>query len=88
MSTDRKVAGMREAKSCSMIWLPRCLMATASRKACRRAASGSGAAAEYSHAEYVKEYKGTRTCLKCHREDAESFFHSQQGDQKSIDPSS
>ena len=41
------------------------------------AASFRGAAAEYSHEDHIKEYKGTRTCLKCHREDAESFFHSQ-----------
>jgi hypothetical protein len=41
------------------------------------AAPVSGAAAEPSHAEHIKEYKGTRTCIKCHREEAESFFHSQ-----------
>ena len=41
------------------------------------AASATGAAAEYSHEKHVKEYKGTRTCIKCHRDEAENFFHSQ-----------
>ncbi|MFN7947589.1 MAG: hypothetical protein U0Z53_19725 [Blastocatellia bacterium] len=32
---------------------------------------------EYSHATYFEHYEGTATCLQCHREEAESFFHSQ-----------
>ncbi len=29
------------------------------------------------HVRYVGDYEGTKTCLECHREEAESFFHSQ-----------
>ncbi|MGD2032016.1 MAG: hypothetical protein PVJ48_02355 [Gammaproteobacteria bacterium] len=50
------------------------------------AASFRGAAAEYSHEDHIKEYKGTRTCLKCHREDAESFFHSQHYQWQGVTP--
>jgi len=32
---------------------------------------------EYSHQKYFESYQGTSTCLKCHEEQAESFFHSQ-----------
>lgn len=31
----------------------------------------------YSHSEYFEHYEGTKTCLRCHQKDAESFFHSQ-----------
>jgi hypothetical protein len=30
-----------------------------------------------SHKDYFEHYEGTKTCLGCHREAAESFFHSQ-----------
>jgi len=30
-----------------------------------------------SHAQYFEHYEGTKTCLQCHRQDAENFFHSQ-----------
>ncbi|MEZ4386526.1 MAG: hypothetical protein R3D98_02915 [Candidatus Krumholzibacteriia bacterium] len=40
--------------------------------------SGAGTAADtYSHQEYFEHYAGTATCLECHREAAEAFFHSQ-----------
>jgi hypothetical protein len=32
---------------------------------------------EYTHASYFEHYEGTKTCLACHRTEAESFFHSQ-----------
>lgn len=32
---------------------------------------------KYSHSEYFEKYEGTQTCLKCHQEQAEDFFHSQ-----------
>ncbi len=32
---------------------------------------------EYAHKEYFEHYEGTRTCLECHQDEAESFFHSQ-----------
>ncbi len=35
------------------------------------------AGAEYSHQKYFEHYEGTKTCLKCHTKQAESFFHSQ-----------
>jgi hypothetical protein len=42
----------------------------------------------YSHSEYVEKYEGTKTCLECHKDEAESFFHSQhyqwQGDAPGI----
>ena len=31
----------------------------------------------YQHQEYFEHYEGTATCLECHQEEAESFFHSQ-----------
>ena len=31
----------------------------------------------YEHQEYFEHYEGTATCLECHEEEAESFFHSQ-----------
>jgi len=34
-------------------------------------------AAPGSHAEHFEHYDGTATCLECHQEEAESFFHSQ-----------
>jgi hypothetical protein len=34
-------------------------------------------AADYSHQEYFEHYEGTTTCLGCHRDEAETFFHSQ-----------
>ena len=34
-------------------------------------------AADYSHQEYFEHYEGTQTCLTCHQDEAESFFHSQ-----------
>jgi len=34
-------------------------------------------AATYHHKRYVGDYEGTRTCLECHQEEAENFFHSQ-----------
>jgi len=34
-------------------------------------------AADYSHQEYFEHYDGTATCLECHQDEAESFFHSQ-----------
>lgn len=32
---------------------------------------------KYSHTDYFEKYEGTQTCLKCHQEQAEDFFHSQ-----------
>jgi len=34
-------------------------------------------AADYTHQEYFEHYDGTATCLECHQDEAESFFHSQ-----------
>ncbi len=34
-------------------------------------------AADYSHMEYFEHYEGTKTCLECHQEEAETFFQSQ-----------
>jgi hypothetical protein len=31
----------------------------------------------YSHQEYFEHYEGTSTCLTCHEDEAETFFHSQ-----------
>ncbi|RLB62332.1 MAG: hypothetical protein DRH08_12640, partial [Deltaproteobacteria bacterium] len=43
----------------------------------------------YEHQEYFEHYEGTATCLECHEEEAESFFHSQhyqwQGDAPDIE---
>lgn len=44
------------------------------------AALAAGARAqetEYTHASYFEHYEGTKTCLECHRKEAESFFRSQ-----------
>jgi Cytochrome c bacterial len=42
----------------------------------------------YTHKEYFEHYEGTQTCLECHQEEGESFFHSQhyqwQGDSPGI----
>ncbi len=42
----------------------------------------------YPHQEYFETYEGTKTCLECHRQEAEDFFHSQhyqwQGDAPNI----
>lgn len=35
------------------------------------------AADRYSHQEYFEHYEGTSTCLKCHQDEAETFFRSQ-----------
>ena len=32
---------------------------------------------KYSHQEYFEHYEGTKTCLQCHEDEAETFFHSQ-----------
>ncbi len=40
-------------------------------------ASPAAAKKTYSHQKYFEHYEGTRTCLKCHRKEAEQFFHSQ-----------
>ena len=32
---------------------------------------------KYSHENYFEHYEGTSTCLKCHEDEAVSFFHSQ-----------
>ncbi|MBC8424802.1 hypothetical protein H8E07_11825 [bacterium] len=32
---------------------------------------------DYAHQEYFEHYEGTATCLECHQEEAEAFFHSQ-----------
>jgi hypothetical protein len=37
----------------------------------------AAAGTTYSHQEYFEHYDGTQTCLECHQEEAESFFHSQ-----------
>ena len=34
-------------------------------------------AKEYSHQKYFKHYEGTKTCLKCHMDEAKALFHSQ-----------
>ena len=48
----------------------------------------AGGAGKYSHAEHFENYEGTKTCLECHQDAAESFFHSQhyqwQGDAPGI----
>jgi hypothetical protein len=36
-----------------------------------------GIAADYAHQKYFEHYEGTQTCLNCHQDEAESFFHSQ-----------
>ncbi|MBD3872000.1 MAG: hypothetical protein IFK91_03625 [Acidobacteria bacterium] len=37
----------------------------------------ASAAKKYSHQEYFEHYEGTSTCLTCHEDEAETFFHSQ-----------
>jgi len=37
----------------------------------------SAAKVKYSHQEYFEHYEGTVTCLECHEDEAEDFFHSQ-----------
>ncbi len=41
------------------------------------AAMPASARKTYSHQKYFEHYEGTKTCLKCHRMEAENFFHSQ-----------
>jgi len=41
------------------------------------AALPAAAGTKYSHQEYFEHYDGTKTCLQCHQEEAEAFFHSQ-----------
>lgn len=40
-------------------------------------AAGAQEPIKNAHADYFQKYEGTKTCLACHREDAENFFHSQ-----------
>jgi len=37
----------------------------------------AAAGKKYSHQEYFEHYEGTSTCLTCHEDEAETFFHSQ-----------
>ncbi len=37
----------------------------------------SAAKKSYSHQEYFERYEGTSTCLNCHEDEAEDFFHSE-----------
>jgi len=37
----------------------------------------AAAGTKYSHQEYFEHYEGTKTCLECHQDEAETFFHSQ-----------
>ncbi len=37
----------------------------------------ASAGTQYKHEKYFKHYEGTSTCLKCHQDEAEAFFHSQ-----------
>ncbi len=39
--------------------------------------AGPTQAAKYTHQEYFEHYEGTKTCLECHEDEAETFFHSQ-----------
>ncbi len=41
------------------------------------AALPAAAGTEYTHQEYFEHYEGTATCLGCHQDEAETFFHSQ-----------
>ena len=41
------------------------------------AALPAEAGKKYSHQEYFEHYEGTSTCLTCHEDEAETFFHSQ-----------
>ena len=38
--------------------------------------SGAGERPSYSHQEYFEHYEGTSTCLECHEDEAQAFFHS------------
>lgn len=40
-------------------------------------AAPASARKTYSHQKYFEHYEGTKTCLKCHKKQARSFFHSQ-----------
>ena len=40
-------------------------------------AAPASARKTYSHQKYFEHYEGTKTCLKCHKKQAKSFFHSQ-----------
>jgi len=40
-------------------------------------AAPASARKTYSHQKYFEHYEGTKTCLKCHKKQAQSFFHSQ-----------
>ncbi len=55
------------------------LLALAALTATAVSAPGGAAAASpaYAHQEYFEHYEGTATCLACHEDAAESFFHSQ-----------
>ena len=37
----------------------------------------AGEKSTYTHQEYFEHYEGTTTCLGCHQDEAETFFHSQ-----------
>lgn len=39
--------------------------------------STATAGQKYTHQEYFEHYEGTKTCLKCHLDQAQNFFHSQ-----------
>jgi len=41
------------------------------------AAAAPAVAAAGSHDDYFEHYEGTKTCLECHQDEAEAFFHSQ-----------
>jgi hypothetical protein len=43
-------------------------------------------AADEPHARYFDHYEGTKTCLKCHRKEAENFFYSQHYQWKAAAP--
>jgi hypothetical protein len=43
-------------------------------------------AADYTHQEYFEHYEGTKTCLGCHQDEAETFFHSQHYQWKGATP--
>jgi hypothetical protein len=43
----------------------------------RAAPARAGEKPTYAHQEYFEHYEGTATCLECHEDAAEAFFHSQ-----------
>ena len=49
-------------------------------------AAPAAAATKYSHQEYFEHYEGTATCLECHEDEAEAFFHSQHYQWKGATP--